>query len=220
MTDLKIHSSWKKELQPFIKTSEFENLTKYIRKEYMDKEIYPEPKNVFNAFDLCPFDEVKVVILGQDPYHGKGQAHGLAFSVPEGIAPPPSLQNIFKEIESDIGSENMSTDLTRWAQQGVFLLNSILTVIARSPTSHSDSGWEVFTDFVIKRLSDKREHLVFMLWGSFAKSKSSYIDQSKHLILEAVHPSPLSANNGFFGCKHFSKANKYLEENGLEPIDW
>ena len=220
MTDLKIHSSWKKELQPFIKTNEFENLTKYIRKEYMDKEIYPEPKNVFNAFDLCPFDEVKVVILGQDPYHGKGQAHGLAFSVPEGIAPPPSLQNIFKEIESDIGSENTSTDLTRWAQQGVFLLNSILTVIARSPTSHSDSGWEVFTDFVIKRLSDKREHLVFMLWGSFAKSKSSYIDQSKHLILEAVHPSPLSANNGFFGCKHFSKANKYLEENKLEPIDW
>ncbi|KKW46456.1 MAG: Uracil-DNA glycosylase, partial [Parcubacteria group bacterium GW2011_GWB1_57_6] len=200
--------------------------------------VYPAPKNIFRAFELCPVGSVKVVILGQDPYHGTGQANGLCFAVNEGVPLPPSLQNIFKELESDLGesvenkkgdraqSEEVlrpagrTGDLTRWARQGVLLLNATLTVRAASAGSHQGKGWELFTDAAIRALSDCREHLVFMLWGNYAKQKGAHIDRNKHLVLEAPHPSPFSAANGFFGCKHFSKANEYLVAHGKTPIDW
>lgn len=184
--------------------------------------IYPPAKQIFQAFNLTPFDKVKVVILGQDPYHGKGQAHGLSFSVPNGVNPPPSLVNIFKEIESDLGVKVAKTNgnLDDWARQGVLLLNAILTVRANSPASHRDFGWEKLTNTAIKALSDKKEHLVFLLWGKFAQEKESLIDASKHLILKVPHPSPYSANSGFFGCKHFSKTNDYLLKTGQTPIGW
>lgn len=184
--------------------------------------IYPPAKQIFNAFNLTPFDKVKVVILGQDPYHGKGQAHGLSFSVPNGVNPPPSLVNIFKEIENDLGIKISKTNgnLKNWAMQGVLLLNAILTVRANNPASHRDLGWEKLTNAAIKTLSDKKEHIVFLLWGKFAQEKESLIDTSKHLILKAPHPSPFSANSGFFGCKHFSKANEYLVKTYQKPIEW
>ncbi len=198
-------------------------LRKKVRVLYQDstKHIYPQPQHLFNAFDTCPFTDVRVVILGQDPYHGAGQAHGLCFSVPEGKSMPPSLQNIFKEIQSDIGTAVPAHgDLTRWAKQGVFLLNAILTVEAGKPASHHGIGWEEFTDDVITLLSGSREHVVFMLWGNYAKQKQGLIDGDKHCILTAAHPSPFSAENGFFGCKHFSKANEYLKQHNKGSVDW
>jgi uracil-DNA glycosylase len=184
--------------------------------------VYPPPKDIFRAFNLCPFDQVRVVILGQDPYHGPGQANGLCFAVGEQVVLPPSLRNIFKEIEDDLGAPlvHRSGDLERWAKQGVLLLNATLTVSARTPGSHQNKGWEEFTDAVVRALSQKREHLVFILWGNYARAKGSHIDRTKHLVLESAHPSPFSAYNGFFGGKHFSQANKYLPEHGQEPIDW
>jgi len=217
-----IHKSWENVLEGYFASDAFTTLSNTVRAHYLDKNlvVFPPPKDLFRAFNETPFDAVKVVILGQDPYHGDEQAHGLCFSVPQGIEAPPSLQNIFKEITSDIGRARSSTDLTDWARQGVFLLNAILTVLRKQPASHRDIGWENFTDFVIKTLSDKREHIVFMLWGNFARSKKHLIDTKKHLVLEAPHPSPLSAHRGFFGCKHFSKANAYLKENGIREITW
>lgn len=231
--DVQIHESWQKVLGKYFEREEFKELTEKVRKDYLDKSktVYPPPSDLFRAFNETPFDKVKVVILGQDPYINPGQAHGLCFSVPEGIKPPPSLLNIFKEIESDVGSTNKNTDLTRWAKQGVFLLNAILTVLAGKSGSHANlapttptglrrARWEDFTDHVIESISDKREHVVFMLWGAYARSKVNLIDWEKHLILEAPHPSPLSANRGFFGCKHFGEANEYLKAHGKEPIEW
>lgn len=220
--DVKIELEWKKALNDFFATKIFFNLANFVREEYLNKTIFPKPEEVFKAFWLTPFSEVKVIILGQDPYHGVGQAHGLCFSVPAGINPPPSLKNIYKEIEEDlkIKKDFSSGDLESWAKQGVFLLNAILTVIAHQPASHSKKGWEEFTDTVIKTLSDKRENLVFILWGNYARSKKILIDNKKHLILEAPHPSPFSAYSGFFGCQHFSQCNKYLENHNLEPINW
>lgn len=222
-SDIKIEQSWKKNLTPILAEPYMQDLRNTVRQYYQNpnKTIYPEPKNLFNAFDSCPFDKVAVVILGQDPYHGEGQAHGLCFSVPQGKYPPPSLKNIFKEIQSDIGTAPPSHgDLSDWAAQGVFLLNAILTVEAHKPASHRDIGWEQFTDSVIQLLSDKRDNLVFFLWGNFAKQKQDLIDTNKHLILTAPHPSPYSAASGFFGCKHFSQANEYLKQHNKQIIAW
>lgn len=219
--DVKIEASWKKALTEEFGKAYFSELTARIRDAYLSRAVFPPPTLIFNAFDSCPFFAVKVVILGQDPYHGKGQAHGLSFSVPDGVPTPPSLQNIYKEIRDDLGKDIPRTgNLERWARQGVLLLNATLTVEERSPGSHQGIGWERFTDAAIKALSDKREHLVFLLWGKYAQEKGTVIDASRHLILKAAHPSPFSANNGFFGCRHFSKANGYLKEHGIEPIDW
>ncbi len=220
--NVEIHKSWQKMLGEYFETSEFKKLTEKVRKDYLNKNkmVYPPPGDLFRAFKETPFDKVKVVILGQDPYHNKGQAHGLCFSVPKGMQAPPSLQNIFKEIESDTGSTNTSADLTRWAQQGVFLLNTVLSVLKNQPTSHAGIGWEEFTDHIIKTVSDKRENVVFILWGAYAQSKAKLINQNKHLILKAPHPSPLSAHRGFFGCKHFSKANTYLKSTSNVEITW
>lgn len=219
--DVKIENSWRNILAEEFAKDYFVNLANFVKQEYQQKKVYPNPKNIFQAFDLCPFDKVKVVILGQDPYHGPNQAHGLAFSVRAGIQNPPSLVNIFKEIESDLGVSVKNTgDLSSWAEQGVLLLNATLTVVASQAGSHQHKGWEEFTDGVIKKLSDNKEHLVFLLWGAYAQSKATLIDSSKHLILEAPHPSPLSAHRGFFGCHHFSQTNNYLKEHGEEPIDW
>lgn len=217
-----IEEGWGKALQAFFETDAWERLSSFVREEYKNKKVYPEPKNIFKAFWLTPFDEVQVVILGQDPYHGPKQAEGLCFSVPEGVPVPPSLQNIYKEIESDVGIKKDFTNghLEGWARQGVFLLNAILTVVASSPASHKEKGWEDFTDFVIKTISEKREHVVFILWGNYARSKRTLIDTHKHLVLEAPHPSPFSAYNGFFGCKHFSKCNEYLKIHSKKEIDW
>ncbi len=227
---VKMESSWEGKLKGEFEKEYFAKLTAFVRKEYKEGTVYPAPKNIFRAFDLCPVGKVKVVILGQDPYHGAGQANGLAFAVPDSQAIPPSLQNIFKEIASDFGdrakSEEVprqagrSGDLSRWAEQGVLLLNATLTVRAHSAGSHQGRGWELFTDAVIKILSEEREHLVFMLWGNYARAKVTHIDRNKHLILEAQHPSPFSASSGFFGCKHFSRANAYLTAHGETPIDW
>lgn len=218
---IKIDESWREVLNDFTHTKEFDELSNKIKREYLTKIIYPKPNSIFNAFNLCPFDRVSVVILGQDPYHNRGQAHGLSFSVPEKVAPPPSLINIFKEIKSDIGEETPANgDLTRWAKQGVLLLNAILTVVANSPASHRNMGWENFTDYVIKTISDEKEGVVFMLWGNFAREKKHLIDTKKHLVLEAMHPSPFSADKGFFGCKHFSRANEYLLRHNKPPIKW
>lgn len=219
--NVKIESSWEKVLKDEFSKDYFKELSGKVREAYLSGPVYPPPKLVFNAFELCPFDKVKVVILGQDPYHGPGQAHGLSFSVPNGIPTPPSLQNIYKEIKDDIGTDvPPSGNLERWAEQGVLLLNASLTVLPAQPNSHQGLGWETFTDAVIKTVSEQKEHVVFMLWGSFARSKAALIDWDKHLILEAPHPSPLSVHRGFFGCKHFSQANNYLKEHQLEPINW
>jgi uracil-DNA glycosylase len=219
--EVKIEQSWKEALESEFSREYFKKLTAFVKEEYQKGDVYPAPKNIFRAFDLCPFNKVKVVILGQDPYHGAGQANGLSFAVPEGVRLPPSLQNIFKELESDLGPvKNKTGDLERWAKQGVLLLNATLTVRARTAGSHQSQGWEEFTDAVIKALSDKREHLVFILWGNYAKQKGAHIDRAKHQVIESPHPSPFSAYNGFFGSKPFSKANAYLKKTDQEPIDW
>ncbi|MDO8623780.1 MAG: uracil-DNA glycosylase [bacterium] len=220
--EVKIDPSWQRHLNGEFDAPYFKELTDFVKKEYKNEMVYPPPKHIFYAFDLCPFDKVKVVILGQDPYHGKGQANGLCFAVNEGTALPPSLQNIFKEVESDIGEpiKNKTGDLSRWAKQGILLLNATLTVRASLAGSHQGKGWERFTDAAIRALSEDREHLVFVLWGNYAKQKGAHIDRSKHLVLESAHPSPFSAHNGFFGSKPFSKTNAYLVEQGETPVDW
>lgn len=222
MKDVNIEPSWKAVLTDYFETPSFQNVTKFVREAYQHTTVYPKPTDIFRAFWLTPFDRVRVVILGQDPYHGPNQAHGLCFSVSNGITPPPSLKNMYKEIESDLGIKKDFThgNLEDWATQGVFLLNSILSVQAGAPASHRDKGWEAFTDHVIETISKEREHVVFMLWGKYAQSKSSLVDFTKHLILEAPHPSPFSADRGFFGCKHFSKCNEYLKKNGEKEIKW
>lgn len=218
---VKIHPSWEKHLKDEFEKPYFKELSEFVKKEYQTHKVYPPPKDIFRAFDLCPFDEVKVVILGQDPYHGPRQANGLCFAVHEGIRNPPSLQNIFKEIESDLGhSVDHNGDLSRWAVQGVLLLNATLTVRAGEAGSHQHKGWEEFTSAAIQKLSDEREHLVCMLWGNYAKQKGSVVDFTRHCILEAAHPSPFAADKGFFGTRHFSKANLYLKEHGMAPIEW
>lgn len=222
MMEVRIEQSWKAHLQDEFSKSYFEELTNFVKKEYQEGTVYPAPKNIFRAFDLCPFDKVKVVILGQDPYHGERQANGLSFAVEKGMRLPPSLQNIFKEIESDLGTPLVHTDgdLSRWAEQGVLLLNATLTVRALTAGSHQNRGWELFTDAVIRVLSEERENLVFILWGNYAKSKGAHIDRSKHLVIESAHPSPFSAYSGFFGSKPFSKTNEYLIAHNETPIDW
>lgn len=219
--DVKIEPLWKSVLSSEFEKTYFNNLVEFVKHEYDTVTVYPRGKEIFNAFNLCPFDQVKVVIIGQDPYHGPEQAHGLCFSVKDGIAFPPSLRNIFKEIHSDINVPvPQSGNLTGWAQQGVLLLNATLTVRAHQAGSHQKKGWETFTDAAIKAVSEQKEHVVFLLWGAYAQRKGQVIDTSKHLVLESVHPSPLSATRGFFGNHHFSRANAYLGENGLEPINW
>lgn len=219
--DVQIEPSWKQHLAVEFEKPYFVNLTNFVRQEYRTATCYPPGKLIFNAFNLCPFDKVKVVIIGQDPYHGPGQAHGLCFSVNDGVPFPPSLQNIFKEIQADLGTPiPQSGNLTRWAEQGVLLLNATLTVRAHQAGSHQRQGWEEFTDAAIKALAEEREHLVFILWGSYAQKKGAFIDRSRHLVLASAHPSPLSAYHGFFGNKHFSLANAYLEQHGETPIKW
>lgn len=235
---VKIEESWRQQLQPQFDSAYFEILTRFVHHAYQTTTCYPPGRFIFEAFNRTPFDRVKVVILGQDPYHGRGQAHGLCFSVQRGITPPPSLVNIYKELVSEYGQPPLvpfgtepqsvgrctglpqSGDLTGWADQGVLLLNTSLTVEEGKANSHSGKGWETFTDAAIKALSDHREHLVFLLWGGNARRKVSLIDLSKHLVLECAHPSPLSAYNGFFGCGHFVKANQYLQQQGIAPIQW
>lgn len=218
---VKIHESWKEALSDEFDQAYFLALTSFVRKEYQETTVYPPSKDIFRAFDLCPFNEVKVVVLGQDPYHGLGQANGLCFSVHNGVRIPPSLQNIYKELSNDLNIPiPQSGELERWAEQGVLLLNATLTVRARQAGSHQHKGWEEFTDAAVRALSEKREGLVFMLWGNYAKQKGTVIDRTKHFVLEAAHPSPFSAHNGFFGCKHFSKANEYLKERGKDLIEW
>ena len=220
--DVKIHPSWKNHLSAECEKLYMKELADFVRMEYKAATVYPPPKNIFRAFDLCPFDDVKVVILGQDPYHGPGQANGLCFAVGENVPLPPSLQNIYKEIEQEFGEpmRNRSGNLSRWATQGVLLLNATLTVRAHAAGSHQGKGWEEFTDAAVRALSAQREHLVFMLWGNYAKAKGSHIDRARHLVLEAAHPSPFSVHSGFFGCNHFKKANEYLVAHGKTPIDW
>lgn len=220
--DVKIEPSWKAVLKEEFGKDYFKRLREFVKSEYSHAIVYPPPKNIFRAFELCPFDKVEVVILGQDPYHGPRQANGLCFAVGEGVTLPPSLQNIFKEIESDLGEPlvHKSGDLERWAKQGVLLLNATLTVRAHAAGSHQGKGWEQFTDAVIRALSEKREHLVFILWGNYAKAKGAHIDRTKHLVIESAHPSPFSAHSGFFGSKPFSKTNAYLIEHGKKPVDW
>ena len=219
--NVKIEQSWKDALSAEFDKDYFIKLTDFVRGEYLSgKTIYPEPKNIFNAFNLCPLNDVKVVIIGQDPYHEPGQAHGLCFSVLPPTPNPPSLQNIYKEIEADIGRKSSTNgDLTYWAQQGVLLLNSTLTVQAHLAASHAGRGWELFTDAVI-RATASRDNIVYMLWGSYAQKKASIVDASKNLILKSAHPSPLSAYRGFFGNHHFSQANNYLIQHNKTPIDW
>ncbi len=220
--DVVIEESWKEELQEFFATETFQKLSTFVKSEYLSKKVYPPLRDIFRAFSLTPFSQVKVVILGQDPYHGEGQATGLSFSVSKGAVVPPSLKNMYKEIGSDIGIKKdfSDGDLAFWAKQGVLLLNAVLSVVANTPASHKGKGWEEFTDFVIKKLSDNHEHLVFMLWGNFAKGKKTLIDTKKHLVLEAPHPSPFSVHTGFFGCKHFSQCNSYLREHKKSEIFW
>ncbi|MDD3463289.1 MAG: uracil-DNA glycosylase [Sulfurospirillaceae bacterium] len=219
--DLMMAEDWKRVLRDALKMPYFQGLKKFVEEDAKEHILYPDTKNIFNAFTCTPFENVKVVILGQDPYHGQNQAHGLAFSVQNGIAHPPSLKNIFKELEDDIQTKIPENgDLSLWAKQGVFLLNTVLTVRANEPNSHRNKGWEEFTDTVIKTLSAQKEHLVFILWGKPAETKERFIDEKKHLILKAPHPSPLSSYRGFFGSKPFSKSNEFLTCKGLEPIDW
>lgn len=219
--DVKIEPSWKEALKDEFGKDYFGKLTDFVKTEYSSKQIFPAGSQIFNAFDQCPFDKVKVVIIGQDPYHGPGQAHGLCFSVNDGVPFPPSLLNIFKEIERDLGIPYpQSGNLTRWAQQGVLLLNATLTVEAHKAGSHQGKGWETFTDAAIRKLATEKQNIVFMLWGSYAQQKGAMIDGSKHLVLKSVHPSPLSAYRGFIGCGHFSQANQFLEAKGLDKINW
>ncbi|MDL2247737.1 uracil-DNA glycosylase [Bacteroides sp. OttesenSCG-928-J23] len=219
--NVQIEESWKAQLQPEFEKEYFRQLTEFVKSEYAQHPVYPPGKLIFNAFNLCPFNEVKVVIIGQDPYHGPGQAHGLCFSVNDGVRFPPSLTNIFKEIKSDIGIEPPATgNLTRWAKQGVLLLNATLTVRAHQAGSHQNKGWESFTDAAIRKLAESREHLVFILWGSYAQKKGAFIDRNRHLVLASAHPSPLSAYNGFWGNKHFSRTNDYLKAHNVEEIVW
>ena len=215
-----INNKWDVVLEKEFKKDYFRNLGIFVKNEYNKKIIYPEYKNIFNALRYTDFDDVKVVILGQDPYHGENEAHGLSFSVKEGVPMPPSLRNIFKELNNDLNITRKNTDLTDWAKQGVLLLNSIMTVVKDSPLSHKDKGWEMFTDKVIELLGSREEPLVFILWGSYARSKKDLIKNKNHLILESVHPSPLSANRGFFGSKPFSKTNEFLRKNNQEQIRW
>lgn len=219
--DVKIADSWKERLADQFQLDYFQRLTGFVRDEYRTNTVYPPGKEIFRAFDRCGFEDVKVVIIGQDPYHGVGQANGLCFSVRDGIRMPPSLVNIFKEIKKDLGKNiPPSGDLERWAEQGVLLLNATLTVRAASPGSHQNKGWEMFTDAVIKTISDEKENVVFLLWGAYAQKKGEVIDRAKHCVLMAPHPSPFSADRGFFGCRHFSKANAYLKSKGLPEVEW
>ncbi len=227
--EVRIEESWKRVLEDEFNEDYFSRLVEFVKKEYQESTVYPPARFIFRAFDLTPFDKVKVVILGQDPYHGPGQANGLCFAVDKGISLPPSLQNIYKEMENDLGqkSQNLEGNLENWAKQGVLLLNATLTVRAHQAGSHQKKGWENFTDRVIKVLSDKKEGLVFILWGNYAQKKAlrqnqneSLIDESKHLVIKSAHPSPLSAHNGFFGSKPFSQTNAYLIFSGKEPINW
>jgi uracil-DNA glycosylase len=218
---VRIEPEWANELSEEFEKPYFEKLIEFVKSEYARHVVYPPGKSIFNAFDLCPFSSVKVVIIGQDPYHGPGQAHGLCFSVNDGVPFPPSLRNIFKEIQNDLSIPVPSSgNLERWAKQGVLLLNATLTVRADQPGSHQKMGWETFTDAAIKKLSAKHNHLVFLLWGAYAQRKKELIDTSRHLVLESVHPSPLSASRGFFGNNHFSRTNAYLATNGKTPITW
>lgn len=220
--NVKIEESWREKLSGEFEKEYFTDLTTFVKKEYKEGVVYPAPKNIFRAFDLCPFDKVKVVILGQDPYHGEQQANGLSFAVNEDTKIPPSLQNIFKEIENDLEKPliHRSGDLSRWAKQGVLLLNATLTVRAHSAGSHQDHGWEQFTDAVIRVLSEERSNIVFILWGNYAKAKGAHIDRNRHLVLQSPHPSPFSAYNGFLGSKPFSKTNEYLVIHNESPIEW
>jgi uracil-DNA glycosylase len=221
MNDVRIGGGWKEKLSAEFLQDYFARLSAFVRREYQSATVYPNPKQIFRAFDETPFDSVKVVILGQDPYHGAGQANGLCFAVNPGVRPPPSLQNIFKELESDLGhAVSLDPDLGRWAKQGVLLLNATLTVRSASPGSHQGKGWEQFTDAAIKRLNDEREGIVFILWGNYAKQKGAHIDRTKHFVIESPHPSPFSAHNGFFGSKPFSKTNEYLKKRGKPMIEW
>jgi uracil-DNA glycosylase len=218
---IRLESSWKNLLKDEFEKPYFKDLTNFVRLEYQTATVYPPPKFIFNALDSLPVDQVKVVILGQDPYHGPGQAHGLSFSVPEGVALPPSLQNIYKEIESDLGAKRpISGNLEPWVQQGVLLLNATLTVRSRQPASHQNHGWEIFTDAIIHRLAEKKDHLVFILWGNYAQKKGAFIDPQKHLVLSSPHPSPFSAHSGFFGSRPFSQTNQYLIKYGQDPVAW
>lgn len=217
-----MEKEWRGVLNDFFKTKTYIQLSDFIESEYSSKQIFPKREDIFRAFCLTPFSRVKVVIIGQDPYHDEGQACGLCFSVPDGVVVPPSLKNIYKEIYTDTGVKKDTTDgvLDSWAKQGVLLLNSVLTVFAHSPASHRGKGWEEFTDTVISLISDKHNHVVFLLWGKYAQSKEGLIDQKKHLVLKAPHPSPFSAHTGFFGCRHFSKCNYYLKKNGKQEVLW
>ena len=220
--DVKIEESWKKVLKPEFSKESFQHLVTFLKAERMaGKTIYPPGPLIFNAFNTTPWNKLKVVLLGQDPYHGRGQAHGLSFSVQKGVAPPPSLINIFKELHSDTGAPIPTQgDLSHWAEQGVLLLNASLTVRAGEPMSHAKIGWADFTDAVIRTISEEKEHIVFLLWGRFAQEKQVLIDATKHLVLKASHPSPFSADKGFFGSRPFSKTNAYLTAHGIDPIDW
>jgi uracil-DNA glycosylase len=219
--DVKIAPSWKERLSTEFVKPYFTDLIEFVKQEYLTATIYPPGKEIFRAFDYCDFNALKVVIIGQDPYHGPGQANGLCFSVRDGVRMPPSLVNIFKEIKKDLGKEiPKSGDLGRWADQGVLLLNATLTVRAATPGSHQNKGWESFTDAVIKKISDEKDNVVFLLWGAYAQKKGEIIDRNKHFVLMSAHPSPFSADRGFFGCKHFSKANQYLKSKGQAEIDW
>jgi uracil-DNA glycosylase len=222
MVEPKIEDSWKNVLFDAFQADSFLRLRSFLVSEITEKKVvFPSPSEIFSAFNATPFDKVKVVLLGQDPYHGIGQAHGLSFSVPRGVATPPSLKNIYKEISNDLGIQVPKTgNLEKWATEGVLLLNATLTVRAHSAGSHQNKGWEEFTDQVIHALAEQKEHLVFLLWGSYAQKKGIFIDQKKHLVLKAPHPSPLSASRGFFGCRHFSKTNEYLKTHGKIPINW
>lgn len=219
--NVRLERSWKVLLEQEFGQEYFKELTDFVKQEYQTKAVYPPPALIFHALDTCPVDQVKVVILGQDPYHGKGQAHGLSFSVQKGMRQPPSLQNMMKELKSDLGINSPAHgDLSEWAKQGVLLLNATLTVEAGKAGSHQGKGWEQFTDAVIKALAEHREHLVFILWGKYAQQKEVLIDTSKHLVIKSAHPSPYSASSGFFGSKPFSKTNAYLRQHGIEPIRW
>lgn len=220
MKDVKINETWKAVLKTEFQKSYWEELTEFIRSQYLSTKVYPPAKNIFRAFDLCPLDKVKVVIIGQDPYHGERQANGLSFAVNDGITLPPSLKNIYKEIQDDLGTTPLpSGDLSRWASQGVLMLNSVLTVAANIPASHKEKGWEQFTDAAIKSLNENREHIVYLLWGKYAQTKGEVINREKNLVLTSGHPSPYSAHL-FFGNHHFSLCNKYLKKHGIKEIDW
>ncbi len=219
--DIKIEDSWKQLLKEEFKKEYFNKLVDFVKSEYHNNKVYPQGENIFSAFDYCKFNDLKVVILGQDPYHGVGQANGLCFSVSDGITKPPSLLNIFKEIRDDIGIEiPQSGNLERWAKQGILMLNATLTVRANEAGSHQNKGWETFTDAIIKTISDKKEGLVFLLWGAYAQRKGTVIDHSKHVVLQSAHPSPFAAHKGFFGNKHFSKTNEFLSKSGIKTIQW